>query len=76
MTVFLYHSIRPRLRCPALPYRRHFLRAAVRSAAGQSVQYAADVFGGDCFFKEDLKLLVCQLYAFEQHTFKQSHTLA
>ena len=36
----------------------------------QSVQYAAAVFGDDCFFKEDLKLLVCQRYAFGQHTFK------
>ena len=42
----------------------------------QSVQYAAAAFGGYGLFKEDLKLLVCQRYAFGQHTFKQPHALA
>ena len=32
MTAFQYRPIRPRLYPPVLPYRRHFLRVAVRSA--------------------------------------------
>ena len=43
---------------------------------GQSVQYAAAVFGQYGFFKEGLELFLGQRYGVGQQLFKKSHALA